>query len=97
MLAQSIYYHFQREEWGQGEEIMDQSKTRTQQGTLQMLYFSSDMKVLRWLHPSNFAVCNSLLSVGLVPLMLRSSPRQSSHPSGTSNILGSPVPSQASL
>ena len=84
------------EEWGQGEEIMDQSKTETQQGPLQILYFS-DVKVPRWLHPSNFAVCNSLLSLGLVPLILCRSPWQSFHPSGTSNILGSPVQSQASL
>lgn len=45
----------------------------------------------RWLCSPSFADGNTLLSLGLVPLLVCRSPWQISHGSGTFNILGSPT------
>jgi hypothetical protein len=49
----------------------------------------SSVKGQRWLHPRSFADCNTLLSPGLIPLLVCSSSWQTPHGSGISSILGS--------
>ena len=63
------------------------------------LYISvPDVKMLfRSPRPFSFADCSTLLSCGLVPLPVSSSPWQVSHNSGISNILGFPRQSRLQL
>ena len=54
-ITQSIYYHSKRGELGHSEEMLDQIKSKTQQGKLQRCSSISDVKERTCLFPSGFA------------------------------------------
>lgn len=62
-MAQTIHYHYKREEWEYSKTILDQGKTDTQQGKLQILWSVSAVNGLSWLFPSRVADCITCLSL----------------------------------
>ena len=93
-----IHYHFQVYGKEHSKEILDQSKTKNQFENSKLCISMSDVKMFfRSPTPFSFVDCNTLLSLGLVPLPVSSSPWQVSHGSGISNILGSPRQSRLHL
>lgn len=94
-MAQNTYYHSEREEREYSEEILNQSKTENQQGELQILHLMCEVQeIFRSLAAVSFGDCSTLLSLGLVPQPVGSSPCQVSHDSGISNILEFPTQSR---
>lgn len=69
-MAQNIHYHYKRQENGHSEEILIQSKAKTQQGKLASSGSLPDVKGLWWLHPFSVADCSTPLFSGLVPLIV---------------------------
>jgi hypothetical protein len=72
-MAQDIHYHSKKEDREHSEEILDQ---RTTENQLDKLFITvSDLNALfRSPTPFNFVDCNSLLSLGLFPLLTSSFP-----------------------
>ena len=68
--------HSKKDESESSEETLNQSKTKSQQGKLQILLLHVLCQGYRWPLLSSFAVYNTLFSLGLVPLPVCSSPWQ---------------------
>lgn len=90
VIAQNIYHHSKGKKRRHNEEILDHSKTKTQQGKLQTLHLYawcqstlqiSNSSQFWWLKPTSFS--------WLFPVSVSSSPQQASYSSDISSILGS--------
>ena len=89
VMAQDVHYHSKMGERENSEEIVGQSKTKNQLCKLQTLHLHSNVKTLFiFSAPFSFVDYNILLSLGLVPFPVSSSPQQVFHDAGISNILG---------
>lgn len=72
-MARDIYYHFKRKAKNHNEEILDHCKTLSQLGKFQTLisvFYVKDF--LRPPTPFTLVDCYTLLSLGLVPLLVSS-------------------------
>lgn len=73
IMAQNIYSHSKQEKWWWNRQNFYQSKTKSQQDRQQICSFMTGssgfrFKSLGCLWASHFAVCNTYLTCGLVPL-----------------------------
>lgn len=82
-VAQDMHSLSKREELRKSEEVLDQSKTETQQGKPQILNLHDHLKKFSWLCRPSFAACPT--SHGLPVLPVCSFSRQLSHDSDIFN------------
>lgn len=81
----------QKEDLVHNEEIFHQSKDKIWNANSKPCTFKSEVRGLSWLSPSCFASYSTPFSLGLVPLLVCSSPCTTSHGFGIYSILRSPT------
>lgn len=97
-MAQDIHYHPKRVEREHGGKYWAKARPKTSWTNSKLCISTSDDKTLfRPPTPFSFVDCHTLLSLGLVPLPVSSSPQQVSHSSGIPQHLGVSKAIQASL